>query len=182
VVLLELGVFGRGASLNVQTSITVEVSHLEHARKIARLNVPEHAAGIFVTCPLLNNRPVTLRAVPDIQAKIGVQVPDQVARGTCGDAAPTRKPPLVIEGHMALRLEPVVLDWAINAVGLDHARAAIALLDGQAGRIAGAAALWSRLETLAAPHIDQRHIVHIIQENVSSRWQRRRDRDYRRCH
>jgi hypothetical protein len=160
-VLLELGAFGPGASLNVQASITVEISHLEHSRKIARLNVPEHAAGIFVTCPLLNNRPVTLRSVPDIQAKVGIQVPDQVARGTLADAAqPTAiEPPLVIEIHLALRLELVVLDWSINAAGLDHARAASALLDGQAGRIAGAA---SRLETLGAPGIDQRHMLMVI--------------------
>src|SRR5262249_18995750 len=152
--LLKLGALGRGASLNVQTSITVEVSHLEHARKIAGLDVPEHAAGIFVTCRLLNNRRVTLRAVPDIEAKLGLHVADQVARGTFGDAAKvTCAPPLVIVGHMALRLELVPLDWAI-IVGcvVDHVRAASVLLDGQAGR----------LETLGAPDIDQRQMLSIV--------------------
>ena len=132
-------------------------------------------------CPLLDNRLVGPRAIPGIQAQVGVQVPDQVARGTVGDAARARKPPLVIEGHVALQLELVELDWVTIAAGLDHARDASVLLDGQAVRIAGAA-LCSGLETLAASHIDQRHILVIIQGNISSRWQRHRGRDYRRCH
>jgi hypothetical protein len=182
VVLLELSEFVPGTRANVQAKIAVEVSHLERARKIARFDVPDHAAGIPVAAfPLLDNRPVGLRAVPGIQAQVGVQVPDQVALGTAGDAARTRKPTLIIEGHIALLLELVELDWAIIGAGLGHATAASALLDGQAVRIAGAA-LCSGLETLAASHIDQRHMLVIIQGNVSSRWQRHRGRDYHRCH
>src|SRR5262249_50729516 len=156
----------------------VEVSHLEHAREVAWFDVPNHAAGIPVAArPLLDNRPVGLRAVPGIQAKLGALVPDQEARGTYLDAARTRKPPLVIVGHVALRLELVELGWGISgAIGVDHARAASALLDGQAGPIAGAA-LWRRLETLAAPDIDQRPIS---RGTVSSRRQRRRDQDHGR--
>jgi hypothetical protein len=131
---------------------------------------------------LLDNRRVGLRAVPGIQANVGNIVPDEEAGVTIGDTAEptTRIIPrtLIIEGHKALRLKPVLLDSAIISAKLRDA--ASALLDGQAGPIAGAAfLLWSRLETLAAPDIDQRPITQ--RGIVSSRRQRRRDRDYRRC-
>ena len=94
VVLLELGTFAPVATPNVQAKITVEVSYLEHARPIAGFDVPHHAAGLPVTaCPLLDNRPAGLCAVADVQAQVGIKVPDQVARGTVGDTAPTRKHP-----------------------------------------------------------------------------------------
>jgi|SRR6516162_9439488 len=174
--LLELGEFVRGAPPDVQAKIAVEVSQLEHARKIARFDVPDHAARILVAaCPLLDNRPVGRRAVPGIQAESGAQVPNQEARGTWVDADDERGTPrLVIEVHLALRLELVELGWGISgAIGVDHARAASTLLDGQAGPIA-VAALWSRLETLAAAGIDQRPIS---RGTVSSSRQRRR-KDY----
>jgi hypothetical protein len=89
---------------------------------------------------------------------------------------------LVIEGHIALRLKLVPLDWAIKgSCGLEHARAAGALLDKEPIRIAWGA-LCGGLETLGASHIDQWQRLVIIQGRISSRRLWRHGQDYRRCH
>jgi hypothetical protein len=170
--LLELGEFVRGALSNVQAEVAVVVPYLQGPREVAWFGVPDHAAGILVlACPLLNNRPIGLGAVPGIQAQVGGPVDgdecvhDQEASSAAADAARARKPPLVIEAHQSGEfhelvelgawglLAPNAADW-----GDDRTSVASALLDGQAGPV-DVAVLWSRLETLVAPDIDQRDEV-----------------------
>src|SRR5205807_5146917 len=104
-VLLELGEFVRGARPNVQAELAVDVLQFDRApvraREIARIDVPDHAAGIFVglaletgstqftAFPLLNDRSVVLRAVPRIHALSGAPVQDEKALGAEVDAPRT---------------------------------------------------------------------------------------------
>jgi hypothetical protein len=108
--LLELGELAGGSLSNVQAEVAVEVPHLQRPREVAWFGVPDHAAGILVlACPLLNNGPIGLGAVPGIHAQVGggsvrpvggdELMQDEEAHSAAGDTARTRKPPLVIEGH-----------------------------------------------------------------------------------
>lgn len=143
----------------------------QRVREVAWFDVPDHAAGIFVTaCPLLNDRSVALRAVPGIHAQAGEIVLDEEAVGPSGDAAPTRKPPLVIDGHKAERHEYPELGGKTDV--------ASALLDEQAGPVE-VAVLRSRRETLATPDIDQWD-REVLVDDLGARRPRRRDQDHGR--
>jgi hypothetical protein len=157
--LLELGELAGGSLSNVQAEVAVEVPHLQRPREVAWFGAPDHAAGILVlACPLLNNGPIGLGAVPGIHAQGG----GGSVRPVGGDEATAPRGiqpgqgnhPLVIEGHqVGERPELVGLDgWGPKT------RVASVLLDGQAVQLE-VAVLWSRRETFVAPDIDQRDQV-----------------------
>ena len=192
VVLLELGVFVRGAPFNVQAELAVEVLQLQRAREVALFGPPDHAAGILVLArPLLNNRPIAPCAVPDVHTqatrcrRVGRQVCvlDEEALGAEVDAPPTPPRGTFVGEHIAERHELVGPQACTLLV-------ASALLDGQAGPVV-VAVLWGSQETLVAPDIDQldeRERFGAVgpgrrwrYAGVSTRWQRRRDQDHRRC-